>query len=145
MNHHRLAPLQTVAETREDEAARKLAEVQRKHADQHARLEEIRCYAAEYASAPVGATPALLLNRQAFLGKLRDAEHFQLQAVEEARLAVEAERTVWLLKRRDVSVLDQLAACYRLREQRQQELRNQRGSDELALRRFLADRLKDNA
>ncbi len=138
MNSRRLVPLQTLAETREDEAARRLAEVQRRHADQEARLAELRRYADEYASAPAGPTAALMLNRQAFLSRLRDAERFQVQAVEDARLAVEAERASWLLKRRDVSVLDQLAACYRGREQRQDERREQRGADELALRRFVA-------
>jgi len=143
MNSRRLVPLQTIAGNREDEVARRLAEMQRKHADQHARLEEIRRYAAEYAAAPAGATSSMLLNRQAFLGKLREAERFQQQAVEEARLAVEAERTLWLLKRRDVSVLDQLAACYRVREQRHEERRDQRGADELALRRYLADAARE--
>lgn len=145
MNSHRLAPLQTIAGNREDEAARRLAEMQRKHADQHARLVEIRRYAAEYAAAPAGVTASMLVNRQAFLGKLREAEHFQHKAVEEARLAVEAERTLWLLKRRDVSVLDQLAACYRVRERRHEERRDQRGADELALRRYLADPSRERA
>lgn len=138
MNSRRLVPLQTVAETREDEAARRLAEVQKRHADQETRLADLRRYAEEYATAPAGPTPALMLNRQAFLTRLREAERFQVQAVEDARLAVEAERAAWLLKRRDVSVLDQLAACYRGREQRQQERYEQRGADELALRRFVA-------
>lgn len=138
MNSKRLFPLQTLAETREDAAALKLAEVQRRHADQETRLQDLRRYAQEYAHAPAGATPALLLNRQAFLARLREAERFQEQAVEEARLAVEAERTTWLLKRRDVSVLDQLAACYRGRERRQSERREQGSNDELALRRYLA-------
>ncbi|MDM4770805.1 flagellar export protein FliJ [Solimonas sp. SE-A11] len=138
MNSRRLVPLQTLADQREDEAARRLADVQRRHADQEARLVELRRYADEYANAPAGPTAVLMLNRQAFLGRLREAERFQVQAVEDARLAVEAERAAWLLKRRDVSVLDQLAACYRGREQRQDERREQRGADELALRRFAA-------
>lgn len=143
MDSRRLIPLQTVAESREDEAARRLSDCQRQLAEHEARLEEIRRYAREYGEAPPQASAHLLVNRQAFLARLLEAERFQEKAVEDARLAVEAERLKWLLKRRDVSVLDQLAACYRTREQRHEERRDQRGADELALRRFLATRFGD--
>ena len=46
--------------------------------------------------------------------------------------------TATAFRDRFVEVLDQLAACYRAREQQQVERREQRASDELALRRFVA-------
>lgn len=143
MDSRRLSPLQTVAETREDEAARRLRDCQRQLAEHEVRLDEIRRYAREYADTSPQASAGLLVNRQAFIARLQEAERFQHKAVEDARLAVEAERLKWILKRRDVSVLDQLAACYRGRERRCEERRDQRGADELALRRFLAARLED--
>lgn len=143
MDSRRLIPLQTVAESREDEAARRLRDCQRQLTEHEARLEEIRRYTREYAEAPPQGAAHLLVNRQAFLARLKEAERFQEKAVEDARLAVDAERLKWLLKRRDVSVLDQLAACYRSREQRQEQRRDQRGADELALRRFLATRVEE--
>jgi flagellar FliJ protein len=138
MNSTRLAPLQTVAESREEEAVRRLLDCQRELAERQSRLEELRRYAQDYAAQAPASTPWLLVNRHAFLGRLAEAERVQQQRVAEAQLAVEAERARWILSRRDVSVLDQLAACYRAREQQQVERREQRASDELALRRFVA-------
>jgi len=138
LNSRRLVPIQNVAETREEEAARRLLECQQRLAEHETRLDDIRRYARDYSVAPGGATAALLVNRQAFIARLQEAERFQLKAVDDARLAVEAERVKWMLKRRDVSVLDQLAACYRASERRKEERHDQRGADELALRRFLA-------
>jgi flagellar FliJ protein len=142
MNSIRLAPLQTVAESREDEAVRRLLECQRELAERRSRLEELRSYAQDYAAQPGGSTPLLMANRHAFMNRLAEAERVQQQLVDEAQLAVDAERARWLLSRRDVSVLDQLAACYRAREQQQVERREQRSSDELALRRFAAAQLQ---
>ena len=142
MNSIRLAPLQTVAESREDEAVRRLLECQRELAERRSRLEELRRYAQDYAAQPGGSTPLLMANRHAFMNRLAEAERVQQQLVDEAQLAVDAERARWLLSRRDVSVLDQLAACYRAREQQQVERREQRSSDELALRRFAAAQLQ---
>jgi len=138
MTSRRLVPIQTVAETREDDAARKLLECQRELSGRESRLEELRRYARDYSAQGGASTPQLMANRHAFLNRLAEAERMQEKLVEEARLAVDAERAKWLLTRRDVSVLDQLAACYRAREQQQQERRDQRSSDELALRRFMA-------
>lgn len=138
MNSTRLAPLQTVAESREEEAVRRLLDCQRELAERQSRLEELHRYAQDYASQAPASTPWLLSNRHAFLGRLAEAERVQQQRVAEAQLAVDAERARWLLSRRDVSVLDQLAACYRAREQQQVQRREQRASDELALRRFVA-------
>jgi len=129
----RLEPLQLVADKREDEAMRAMAECQRQVAEHEARLTELQRYMQEYANSNVAAsTPALISNRHAFLAKLREAEKYQQSVLEQAKERSEAERTRWLLKRRDVGVLEQLAASYRTQERQQTERISQKDADERA-------------
>jgi flagellar FliJ protein len=129
----RLEPLQVVADQREDEAMRAMAECQRLVTEHENRLKELQRYLQDYLdSGSAASTPALINNRHAFLAKLRDAEKFQSNLLEQAKQRCEAERARWLLKRRDVGVLEQLAASYRVQERQQQERVVQRDSDERA-------------
>ena len=129
----RLEPLQMVAEQREEEAVRAMAECRRRVEEHETRLSELQRYLQEYTEqASKFSTPALMSNRQAFVAKLREAEKFQQQLLQQAKDFGEAERMRWLLKRRDVGVLEQLAASYRLQERRQDAHREQKNLDELA-------------
>jgi flagellar FliJ protein len=129
----RLQPLQLVADQREDEAMRAMAACQSLAAEHEARLSELQRYVQDYSNSASGAnTPALISNRHAFLAKLREAENFQKTLLEQAKERCEAERTRWLLKRRDVGVLEQLAASYRTQERQQIERIEQKDSDERA-------------
>lgn len=129
----RLQPLQQVAEQREDEALRQLAECQRNERDHEQRLSDLRRYMAEYSQQDAAVcTPALLNNRLGFLARLREAEKMQLQLLEQAREQTQTERARWMLKRRDTGVLEQLAAAYRVQERRQSERHEQKNLDELA-------------
>ncbi len=110
-----------------------MAACQREVAEHETRLVELQRYLQDYAAAASDAcTPALVSNRHAFLAKLREAEKFQNSLLEQARDRCEAERTRWLLKRRDVGVLEQLAASYRTQERQQIERLAQKDSDERA-------------
>lgn len=137
MSSSRMRPLQQIAEMREDEAARRLLDQQRLLGERERRLDELTRYLGEYESLAQAHSPRLLINRQAFVERLREAVAMQSRLVEQARSHCDVQRGEWLLQRRKVSTLDQLAACYRRREQRVEEQRNQRQLDELALRRFL--------
>lgn len=129
----RLEPLQLVADKREDEAMRAMADCQRVVAEHETRLTELQRYLQDYLNNSVAAsTPALMSNRHAFLVKLREAEKFQQLVLEQAKERCEAERTRWLLKRRDVGVLEQLAASYRTQERQQTERISQKDADERA-------------
>jgi flagellar FliJ protein len=89
----RLQPIQQLASNREDEAMRELAASQKQVSGQQLRLEELQRYINDYANAvPQAATPALMLNRHAFLARLQEAERYQRQLVEQSRLRCEAER-----------------------------------------------------
>jgi len=111
----RLQPLQDVADQREDEAMRALAQCQRLVVEHEQRLAELQRYIQDYGNtAATQSTPALISNRHAFLSKLREAEAFQKTLLVQSSARCEAERARWLLKRRDSGVLEQLAASYRL-------------------------------
>ncbi|MGQ0501683.1 MAG: flagellar export protein FliJ [Panacagrimonas sp.] len=133
----RLQPLQTLAGVREDAAARQFAEAQREVKARESRLQELRSYLRDYTAAAPPTAPAMLANRHAFLQKLREAERFACDAVDQAVAMAEAQRLKYLVQQRDAGVLDQLAACYREREERVFERRDQSQLDELATRRFL--------
>ncbi len=138
MSSARMQPLQQLAEVREDEAARRLIDQQRVLGEREQRLQELTRYLAEYDGLASAHNPRLLMNRQAFVERLREAVSMQTRLVEQARSHCEVQRAEWLLQHREVSTLDQLAECYRRRERRSEEQRGQRQLDEFALRRFLA-------
>lgn len=130
----RLEPLQQLAESREDEASRRMLDAQRLLAEREARLAELARYRADYERGPVEGSPRLLLNHRLFLDRLREAEHFQRQLVEQSQLEIARERAQWLTRHRETATLDQLADLYRRRERAREERAAQKQLDEFALR-----------
>jgi flagellar FliJ protein len=136
----RMQPLQQIADIREDDAARLLVEAQRLQAEREARLVELSRYREDYergANGGSAAAPQLLRNRQAFLDRLREAERFQQQLVEQAVRGVDECRAHWLLQQRGSRTVAQLTACYLAREQRDDARREQNRLDEFATQRYL--------
>ena len=132
----RLDPLLRRAQDHEDEVARALAERQQSLDMHQSRLEELRRYADEYASAQLAATsPSQLMNRRAFLDRLDNAVEAQSKTVDSNQERVDAERARLLLASRDKQVLEQLAASYRAQERQVAERRSQRELDDLGARR----------
>ena len=138
MNAKRLIPIQRLAQKREDDQARQLAEQQKALETQEQRLQELRRYAAEYSALPstTTLTPALLSNRRAFVEKLDTAVQQQSKQVERARGTCDVERARLLLASREVSVLDKLAASYQAQEKKTAEQRSQKELDDHAGRQF---------
>jgi flagellar FliJ protein len=138
VNAKRLIPIQRLAQKREDDQARQLAEQQKALEAQEQRLLDLKRYADEYASVPsaVSLTPALLSNRRAFLDKLDSAVQQQSKQVERARGTCDVERARLLLASREVSVLDKLAASYQAQAKKTDEQRSQKELDEHAGRQF---------
>jgi flagellar FliJ protein len=135
----RLDPLLRVVQQRQDDAARQLAERDKVHAEQEARLDALRRYAEEYAITPQGQdgtiAPALLANRLAFRAKLDAAVAQQSRIVDTSKQQTEIERTRLMLASRDTKVLEKLAASYRSEEAKVAEQRTQRELDDLGARR----------
>lgn len=138
MNAKRLVPIQRLAQKREDDQARQLAEQQKTLETQEQRLQELRRYVAEYAAIPSASTltPALLSNRRAFVEKLDTAVQQQSKQVDKARGTCDVERARLLLASREVSVLDKLAASYQAQERKDAEKRSQKELDDHAARLF---------
>uniref|UniRef100_UPI003341C569 flagellar export protein FliJ n=1 Tax=Methylibium sp. TaxID=2067992 RepID=UPI003341C569 len=107
---------------------------QRLLAEREARLTELARYRADYERGPMEGSPRLLINHRLFLDRLRDAERFQRQLVEQSQLEIANERARWLARHREVKTLDQLADLYRQRERAQEERATQKRLDEFALR-----------
>ncbi|WP_314105407.1 flagellar export protein FliJ [uncultured Stenotrophomonas sp.] len=144
MQSKRIDPLLKRAQDHEDEVARDLAERQRVLDTHLSRLDELRRYAEEYASAQMAATsPAQLLNRRAFLDRLDTAVAQQRQTVDNNREKVEAERARLILASRDKAVLEQLAASYRAQEKVLVDRRDQREMDDIGARRSRLARVAD--
>ncbi|MFI8716468.1 flagellar export protein FliJ [Stenotrophomonas sp. NPDC077464] len=144
MQSKRIDPLLKRAQDHEDEVARDLAERQRALDTHLSRLDELRRYAEEYASAQMAATsPAQLLNRRAFLDRLDSAVAQQRQTVDSNREKVEAERARLILASRDKAVLEQLAASYRAQEKVLVDRRDQRDMDDIGARRSRLARAAD--
>lgn len=133
----RLDPIRRLAQSREDDAAKRLAESQQLLARQEAQLHEMERYLDEYSLANQNApiAPAMLANREAFLRQLAEALRWQAGAVEDARTRLERARDQWLTKHRDGDVLDNLIDRSRSAERSRQERREQREMDEFAQRR----------
>lgn len=130
----RLAPIHHLAQGRENDAARQLAESQRLVAQQENQLQEMERYLSEYSEGRVGASmaPALLANREAFLKQLAEALRWQSGAVADARQRLQQAREHWVGKHRDTDVLEHLIDRSHNDERRVQERRLQRELDEFA-------------
>jgi len=141
MNHkaplsERLDPIHRLAQNREDEAARRLAESQQALARQETQLQEMERYLREYSegmpTTPIA--PSMLANREAFLRQLAEALRWQANAVADARGRLERARQQWLGRHRDTDVLEHLMERSRVTERRSQERCAQRELDEFAAR-----------
>ncbi len=134
----RLDPLILRAEERKSAVAKEFAAKTRALAQSEQRLADLLRYSDEYAAVTGNGTtsPALLANREAFRGTLKQAVVVQQRAVEQSRQSAEFERSRLVLAARDVKVLDKLAATYRAEERRVAERIEQRAMDECAARSF---------
>ena len=139
MRSQRLDPLLKIMQQRQDAVAREVAERDRALGEQEQRLEALRRYAEEYATAPTDASisPALLVNRLAFRERLNAAVVQQAGIVDQSRQLSDVERARLMLASRETKVLEQLADSYRAQESKLAEQRVQRELDDLGGRRAL--------
>lgn len=136
-NHHlsadRLAPLRLLAESREREAAQLFAQAQTLAADREDKLAQLENYCEPELTGTIAAT-ALLLNREAFRARLADAIGMQRRVVTDSRQRAEDARRLWLERRRELLVIDQLIERSSQRERVADERIAQRQMDEMGLR-----------
>jgi flagellar FliJ protein len=132
----RLTPIHDLAERREADAAKVLAEAQRVLEDRLRQLHELENYKEPVAGQgpTLLQSAALLRNRELFRMRLSEAIRFQRNAVTEARARVDNARNAWLAVHQQTKVYEKLIRRSEAEHQRQQEQRQQKELDELALR-----------
>lgn len=131
LEQKRLVPIRELAEKREDEAARDLNEARKLLVLRESQLRELENYR-EPPSTLAGVE--MLRNREAFRLRLAEAITQQRRAVELARRNVETQRQRWIGSHRQTGLYEKLIDRARSHEQAQQDRREQRDLDELALR-----------
>ena len=137
----RFKPVQRIAKSREQKAARKLGSSQRNARDQQARLDELRSYHEEYltrfhGAAQAGISASQLQEYRAFLSKLEAAIKAQEQVVAASQVECSDHKQQWQQKRVRTEALGKVMERFQRdeqrirdsREQKEQDDRNQRGT-----------------
>lgn len=134
LNSRRLQPLLEVADQREQQAAKKLADSEQNLKAAQDRLAELRGYLADYLAQPVPVSRSLIINRMQFINRLREAERYQQKAVEQARAQQQRQLQGWLDRRGDGARLAHLDSLCQQQESREESRREQKRMDEYASR-----------
>jgi flagellar FliJ protein len=133
----RMQPIKALADTRERDAGAGVAAARRVLEDREKQLEQLRGYRAEYAgrAAREGAADAVRLqNYHAFLGRLGDAIRQQEELVAAARQDLEHRTASWQERRIEAASLGKAVERIAETEQKLADRREQRDTDERALR-----------
>jgi flagellar FliJ protein len=136
----RLAPVVQVTESRERKAAREFGECQRRLSEQQHQLQQLKNYHLEYqrqleARGRTGIVVAQVLETQRFLLQLDKAIAQQQQVVEQTARLCHQKRHLWLKARTRSEAVNKAVERLADEEQRSTDKREQKESDELALRK----------
>ncbi|CAL95336.1 flagellar export protein FliJ [Azoarcus olearius] len=136
-----LQPLLDLANTRMDEAARRLGELIASERDGQKKLEMLQGYRDEYhgrfmEAVRNGIGPDAWRNFSAFIGKLDDAIATQRKIVEQSRDRTAQGQEIWLAQRNRVKAFDTLSQRHQAGVARQEAKREQKLSDEHTARRY---------
>lgn len=135
-----LQPLLDLAQTRTDEAARKLGELVAAERDLEQKLKMLEEYREEYnerfvQAARDGLSPDAWRNYSAFIKKLDDAIGAQRKVVEQSRGKTVEGQQAWLAQRTKLKAFDTLSQRHQQTVGRQEARQEQKQSDEHAARR----------
>lgn len=131
----RFKPVERVARSREQKAARELGASQRQLQEQQSRLDELKGYHQEYLArfqnaSAAGISVAQLHEYRAFLSKLECAIREQEQQLEVSRRACDGRKAVWQEKHQRTQALGKVMARFQSEERRQQDEREQKEQDD---------------
>ncbi len=143
-------PLQTLldlANTRMDDAARRLGELIANETEDCRKLEVLEEYRAEYQAKFAealrnGIDPHAMRNYSLFIGKLDEAIIAQRDVVEQSRQRTVTGQQAWMDQRTKVKAFDTLSKRHQAKEARDEGKREQRMTDEHASKQF-RDRQSD--
>ena len=135
-----LQPLLDLANTRTDEAARKLGELVAAERDVDQKLKMLEDYRHEYherflQAAREGLSPEAWRNYSAFIGKLDDAIGVQRKVVDQSRERTAEGQQAWLAQRTRLKAFDTLSQRHQSEVARSESRQEQKRSDEHAARR----------
>jgi len=136
----RMLPVQKLAEERANAAAKAYAEARDRSAAQRQRLEQLAAFREDYlnqrtASGSAGMDGFRLRDYNAFLARIDAAIRHQQEVIRQVEADTERLRLVWMEQLGRARAMDKVVERYRQEEQRADERRGQRQTDELALRR----------
>lgn len=131
----RLQPLLSLAQTRNEEATRKLGQLNKQLHETEAQLEMLRQYRRDYqarlqTASQEGMNPALLRNFQEFIFKLDAAIAQQLKIVEQSKLSSQMGRGEFTSTQRQLKSFDTLQQRHLETEQKIEAKQDQRTTDE---------------
>ncbi|HRH81164.1 MAG TPA: flagellar export protein FliJ [Thiobacillaceae bacterium] len=137
-----LQPLLEYSQHRMDSAERTLLMLKQREEKERQRLRDLLDYRREYQDRLSGNSAAgmpihLLRDYQVFLAKVGQAIHQQEQAVDQAHARWQQAHEHWLSQRQKVKAYETLAQRHHNAEMQRLEKRDQRISDEQAVKRFL--------
>lgn len=135
-----LQPLLDLAQTRTDEAARRLGELVAAERDLEHKLKMLEDYREEYherfrEAARDGLSPDALRNYGAFIGRLDEAISAQRRIVDQSRNKTAQGQQAWLQQRNRLKAFDTLSQRHRVGLAREEVRQEQKMSDEHAARR----------
>jgi flagellar FliJ protein len=131
----RLRPVQRVAKSKEQTAARELGDCRRMVQEQEQRLEELCRYHDEYlerfnSAARNGMSSTQLQEYRVFLNKLERAIKEQELIVLEKRSECSGHKEVWQQKRVRTEALGKVVSRYQKEERKENDVREQKESDD---------------
>ncbi|MCK9259265.1 MAG: flagellar export protein FliJ [Azoarcus sp.] len=137
-----LQPLLDLANTRMDDAARRLGELIASERSGQQKLEMLENYRAEYrerfvTAARAGIGPDELRNYTAFINRIDDAISAQHLVVEQSRNHTSQGQQFWMAQRNKVQAFDTLSQRHQKLQARNELRQEQRASDEHAARQHL--------
>jgi flagellar FliJ protein len=132
-----MQPIKALADTRERDAGAVVAAARRAVEERERQLEQLRGYRVDYArrASTEGAADAVRLqNYHAFLARLADAIRQQEESVAAARRDLEQKLAQWQERRVEAASLGKVVQRIASVEQKAADRREQRETDERALR-----------
>jgi flagellar FliJ protein len=134
----RLQPLIEIARSREQQLARELYELRQRESREKQRLEELNIYLMEYQTGvlPLGVLSVTRFHsRQMFVQQLNQAILQQQQRLERLQEQIQMLIEHWQQQSTEAKCLNELIKRYRQSEELAHSRRQQRETDEIALRR----------
>ncbi len=135
----RFEPVQRVAKSREDSAARELGDSKRRMQEQESKLSDLKQYHQEYldrfsTAAKNGMSASQLQEYRAFMSKLESAIEAQQRVVQERQMECTSRKEEWKQKRVSTQALDKVMERFQTAEQKARDSLEQKESDERSQR-----------